>query len=646
MSAKNSPAAMENHIFVPRPLELVQVDKLTVKLYPVVDSSMKPPKCAHTFQINKTALYVPGIDRCAMLDTLGAQLNLSTIVHSVFGDWNRHFPCNWCNFQHLTILSFHSSAGTQVNDTTDASDSAILLPIINGSLADCRKQVRFILVQLNLNFASLVPPSIQGLTILRVEFYIELPQSTRDMTNERSQPYCLTSWLGNADLRAMSAANLTHDVLSHTLQDGRIDLLHPKFNLTLAKTDSTPIKEEISSKIIRPTTPLVFNSLFNQLCPRYSKEPHAALDHVRQTYDDANGNTVMSSVHEYYTQILAASCPFIDQEVLPVSICQAFINGLDHRLMAGFRTHFPDYIKSQDRAATHKRKILQEMLQAAQWAEMEYKYIKAIALEASGFGGQAFTAQVNASQAERTISRYSNDNSSNWSGGSGSTLKGPLHCYGYGGPHPWSLLKNGIHVIKCPNASNPGIHKNAKKVIECIRNMQKKKQQEFTKRKNLATTNFSNFDAASQERIRNQVLSVSTDTTSVASSITRVTGGTSAAIPAKIATAKPTAKRVVFLYNAQALNTDIHRPVLPVSIHSIMPHIHLQLGTNLNDSSSPSIHCAWILPLRFALAITISLLPSRSGTLSALQEYSFWRTIHPSSYLASFRTMLMLSPLI
>ncbi len=93
----------------------------------------------------------------------------------------------------------------------------------------------------------------------------------------------------------------------------------------------------------------------------------------------------------------------------------------------------------------------------------------------------------------------------------------------------------------------------------------------------------------SQECIRNQVLSVLTDTASVASSITGVTGGTLAATPAKSATTKPTAKCIVFLYDAQALNTDIHRPVLLVSIQSIMPHIHLQLGTDLNDSSSPSI---------------------------------------------------------
>jgi hypothetical protein len=107
------------------------------------------------------------------------------------------------------------------------------------------------------------------------------------------------------------------------------------------------------------------------------------------------------------------------------------------------------------------------------------------------------------------------------------------------------------------------------------------------KPKNLTTANFSKFDAASQERIRNQVLSVSTDTASFTLSINGVTGGTSVATPAKSATAK----YVVFLYNAQALNTDIHHPVLPFSIQSIMPHIHLQLCTNLKDSSCPRICC-------------------------------------------------------
>jgi len=73
-----------------------------------------------------------------------------------------------------------------------------------------------------------------------------------------------------------------------------------------------------------------------------------------------------------------------------------------------------------------------------------------------------------------------------------------------------SSLENGIYVIKCPNAGNPGIQENAKKTIERC-NERKKKQQDSQKRKNLATTNYSDFGDASKERIWKQVLqSVST----------------------------------------------------------------------------------------------------------------------------------------
>jgi hypothetical protein len=134
---------------------------------------------------------------------------------------------------------------------------------------------------------------------------------------------------------------------------------------------------------------------------------------------------------------------------------------------------------------------------------MEYNNIRAIASEASGLVGQAFSAQVNASQAEKTISKYSDDNGFNKSG---SLSRGPLCCYDCGGPHPWSLFEHRIHVIKCPLANNLGIQENAKKVFDSIRPKRKRKQQDLSKNKNLTTTNFSGFDAASQERIWDRCL--------------------------------------------------------------------------------------------------------------------------------------------
>ncbi len=81
-------------MFVPWPLEPVQFDKMTVKLYPVINSTMKPPKHAHAFKVNKTALTAPGINRYLMLDVLGAQLNLSAILDGIRSDWYRHYRRN------------------------------------------------------------------------------------------------------------------------------------------------------------------------------------------------------------------------------------------------------------------------------------------------------------------------------------------------------------------------------------------------------------------------------------------------------------------------------------------------------------------------------------------------------------------------
>jgi hypothetical protein len=259
-----------NHMFVPRPLKPVQVDKITIKLYPVVDLTMKPPEWAHAFQANKAALVVPDIDHRMMLDTLGAQLNLSIIVDSLLGGWNHHFHRNWCNFANLTILSFHNNAGTQVNNTTTATDSAVLLPVIDGAITACQKQhIRFVHIQMNLDFASHITLDPPGVTVLRVEFYIELPQGLHNITNGHSSSYCLTTYLGLDDIHTMPPDVFSRDILGITHQDGPINLLCLEINLTAAKTDSTIIEAKINMKVICLATPSVIDHLFNQLCPGY-----------------------------------------------------------------------------------------------------------------------------------------------------------------------------------------------------------------------------------------------------------------------------------------------------------------------------------------------------------------------------------------
>ncbi len=171
------------NMFVPRPLKSITIGKATAKLYPIITSLMQPSERAHAFQVNKSALAVPGIDRRAMLDTLGTQLSLSATVNGTLGDWDHHFNRNWCNFAHLSILSYHNDTGAQVIDTVTAADSAVL-PLVQDGAADkcCRANIKFACVQLNLDFSALVPLQPPSNTILGAMCYIELPQDSRDMT--------------------------------------------------------------------------------------------------------------------------------------------------------------------------------------------------------------------------------------------------------------------------------------------------------------------------------------------------------------------------------------------------------------------------------------------------------------------------------
>ena len=108
----------------------------------------------------------------------------------------------------MTILSFHNVKGDIVPDTMDAGDPAILLPVQDGILADCRKKdVKFVCVQLTLNFSPLVNVTTQaGPTILRVEYYIELLQMLRQLLNGTGTAYNLLTFHGPKNLRTLSPA--------------------------------------------------------------------------------------------------------------------------------------------------------------------------------------------------------------------------------------------------------------------------------------------------------------------------------------------------------------------------------------------------------------------------------------------------------
>ncbi len=231
---------------------------------------MLPHERTRAFHINKTALSSQSIDLRVQLDAFGHQLNLSAMVDGVINNWLRHFYDRWFNFSHLSILSFHDTKDDQVKDTTDMGDPSILLPAVDGAIGNRRKNVKFVRVQLLVNFINLVTVNNPYPTTLRIKYYFELPQSTHQMMNGHGNTYTLTTFHGTADLRTLSPQQIQTEILDHTLQDGPVELLPASFGATSAQTDSLAIRDEIQGKILRLAYQLICQMLFLELCPGYS----------------------------------------------------------------------------------------------------------------------------------------------------------------------------------------------------------------------------------------------------------------------------------------------------------------------------------------------------------------------------------------
>jgi hypothetical protein len=352
--------------FAPHALVVVQVGPFTIMLYPVVNQMMLPHKRAHAFHYNKTALATQKTKLWLQLDALGTQLNLIATVDGTINDWFQFFSDNWFDFTKLTILSFHNAKGDIMTNTTDVADPLVLLPVIDGALPAChKKDVKFVRVQLTINYTPLVNANPAGATVLRAEYYIKLPQTLRQMTDGNCNAYNLLTFHGPADMRMMSSMVVQAQLLDITFQDGPVDLQPSKLNLSSARTDSTKIRSDIEGKILHLTSVTVWNTMFLKLCPGYSMQPHAAIDHIRQVHTDRDRNQVVSMVQAYFQQLMGAACPFSSQRDFPVSLCACFQEGLDIRLQTGYRRYFPQHSIVQLLNTIHQRKTLQVMLQAA-----------------------------------------------------------------------------------------------------------------------------------------------------------------------------------------------------------------------------------------------------------------------------------------
>jgi hypothetical protein len=205
-------------------------------------------------------------------------------------------------------MSFHNSEGRVINDTTTAGNTQILLPVQNGVITACRqKNIKFVRVQYVINFAPLVTalPYPTGM-VLCAAYYIELPQATQAMVNGSGGNYTLVSYLGPDDLCLLTPPEVKAQILNLCHQDSPVLLQASDFNLALANTDAHSFAIDNEWKILRIAWHQICTSIFNEICPEYSNQPQAALEHIKQSYQDADGNVICTPAFAYYQRVMNA----------------------------------------------------------------------------------------------------------------------------------------------------------------------------------------------------------------------------------------------------------------------------------------------------------------------------------------------------
>jgi len=273
--------------FIPRDLVTVMVGRHSTTCYPKVEPSMPVHECAFAYQVALSALESFPVNIRLIIEAMAMQLNCNATADGLMYDWKSILDEGWYNPELLEILSFHNSAGNEIADTTTFADASILLPVVDGLLANCRKSdVRFVRVQITLEYATLFAAGHTGPTSIKSMYYIELPITSAPMTNGPGAgvAYNLSTYHGPADLRTMTAAKVLDQILNPCLQMGPITIENAKFNLAAPNINTTKKHcDLLNSKILRLGFKQICAAMFKQLCPSYSNQPHAVIEHICQS---------------------------------------------------------------------------------------------------------------------------------------------------------------------------------------------------------------------------------------------------------------------------------------------------------------------------------------------------------------------------
>ena len=511
----------------------------------------------------------PKVNAQDKLHATGYHLNISTQTASKHSLWSRGIDSHWTDPANFTIRGFYGSNGSRINNATTAADPQVLLPIdetTHRAVAQRRpSDVRWALIQCRLVYASLDPECPPPESNYDYEFYVDLPQSTKQTLNSQGNASDVTTYWGSADLRAMSKAVFKADILHQPpTQRQPYELLAPVPPSTTARHDNGSAYARMTDDIISVMFRGAFPYFTTQVCPVTTSRPVDQLHSVTQTLRSASdGRDVVKPVDQFMSEFLTVCSIWANDETFGVDAhAEAFRNmdpALQRQLEAdGYNAHhLPQSLDSQ-----HQMSLLSQLRSAAIRSERTIQRTEEQVsqfLTRQGDDVSSHLSKVLSSQAERTLSKYRNNDAD---GNPPKTNKPPV-C--------WHRDCGGAHRYgpDCPEYNKPGWEEKVKQGKKEFH----KKVNEAKKARKRDRHSYRKMSSSQRETFAKSL------TASDIRELSRLSGQSTAENPSSAADTVTYSLLPVILQNS-------NKPALPVSIDPDLPSISMRFGTSPEASQS------------------------------------------------------------
>jgi hypothetical protein len=408
-----------------------------------------------------------------------------------------------------------------------------LKPVNNQTNANRRPaDIMFAKIESDICFNT-IDPAITG--VFPFSFFLRLESQNIEVMNSTGNPVQLNSFHAPDDWFDATQEEL--DAIWDNPQSVGKAFMLKSPDINHIHADATiEISSHLIDKIaLKASWTHIVDQIYQQLCPNVVTDPARVIQDIHQATTDEKGEKVILKVEEYFNAIQRMTNFLSKTETWTIDVVQHFITHLiDDVRQQISATGYSYDPTSASRQPYSQIMSLQRGFEAASSAEQQINRVKRIAKHE--ISAQSFVAQVNTSVADKTIEKYKKRD-----------------CWGCGGEHTYA---NRQGQILCPNKDRPGVFEQAAKA-------RKDYNERINKRK------------SGKKRSANTLLTDALQDMSAAEIQTLISKTTKHNKKPNLQT-----DRVIsFLINATCFQTNIpHKPLLPISIETNLPHLNLLIG--------------------------------------------------------------------